>query len=289
MANIALCRVPFGLPAGLPDWPAKTVGRAAYSAADQRRSSLPPIVLGMAPPRNGRPRLLDHVSGLASKRQAPKAAPPRLVCRGPEVPVQLRPGLCERDDSREGKTDYLLVSTSSRRRPQLRSIPIGICCAAARRTGSVLLVAKLDRLSRDVHFLTDLEKAGVEFVACDMPVANRLTVHIMATVAQAKRKMLETDEGGPGSRQGARRQAWRTEWHRPDPCGWQRHSGSIGDREVRRQPASSGSRLDHRGDTGRRRVVSAEGRDELNCQRIKTARGGRWHAATVSRLETRVG
>jgi DNA invertase Pin-like site-specific DNA recombinase len=59
----------------------------------------------------------------------------------------------------------------------------------ARRTGSILLVAKLDRLSRDVHFLTGLEKAGVEFVAADMPVANRLAVHIMAAVAQVEREM----------------------------------------------------------------------------------------------------
>jgi DNA invertase Pin-like site-specific DNA recombinase len=51
-------------------------------------------------------------------------------------------------------------------------------------------VAKRDRLSRDVHFLTGLEKAGVEFVACDVPVANRLTVHIMAAVAQAERDMI---------------------------------------------------------------------------------------------------
>ncbi len=60
----------------------------------------------------------------------------------------------------------------------------------ARRTGAVLLVAKLDRLSRDVHFLTGLEKAGVEFVACDMPEANRLTVPIMAVVAPAEREMI---------------------------------------------------------------------------------------------------
>jgi DNA invertase Pin-like site-specific DNA recombinase len=51
-------------------------------------------------------------------------------------------------------------------------------------TGSRLLIAKLDRLSRNVHFLTGLEERGVDFVACDMPDANRLTVHIMAAVAQ---------------------------------------------------------------------------------------------------------
>jgi DNA invertase Pin-like site-specific DNA recombinase len=50
--------------------------------------------------------------------------------------------------------------------------------------GAKLIIAKLDRLSRDVHFLTGLEKAGVDFVACDLPDANRLTVHMMAVVAQ---------------------------------------------------------------------------------------------------------
>jgi Resolvase, N terminal domain len=47
-----------------------------------------------------------------------------------------------------------------------------------------LIIAKLDRLSRDVHFLTGLEKAGVDFLACDLPDANRLSIHIMAAVAQ---------------------------------------------------------------------------------------------------------
>jgi DNA invertase Pin-like site-specific DNA recombinase len=50
-----------------------------------------------------------------------------------------------------------------------------------------LVIAKLDRLSRDAHFLLGLEKAGIEFVAVDMPHANRLTVGIMALVAEQER------------------------------------------------------------------------------------------------------
>ncbi len=62
--------------------------------------------------------------------------------------------------------------------------------AACRLYGAKLVIAKLDRLSRDAHFLLGLEKAGVEFVAADMPGANRLTVGIMAVVAQEERRMI---------------------------------------------------------------------------------------------------
>src|SRR5918998_5480233 len=55
---------------------------------------------------------------------------------------------------------------------------------------ATLVIAKLDRLSRDAHFLLGLEKAGVDFVAADMPHANRLTVGIMAMVADEERRMI---------------------------------------------------------------------------------------------------
>src|ERR1700733_10973996 len=57
-------------------------------------------------------------------------------------------------------------------------------------TGATLVIAKLDRLSRDAHFLLGLEKAGVEFVAVDMPNANSLTVRLMAVIAQEEREMI---------------------------------------------------------------------------------------------------
>ena len=52
------------------------------------------------------------------------------------------------------------------------------------------MIAKLDRLSRDAHFLLGLQKAGVKFVAADMPEANEMVVGIMALVAQAERRMI---------------------------------------------------------------------------------------------------
>jgi DNA invertase Pin-like site-specific DNA recombinase len=55
---------------------------------------------------------------------------------------------------------------------------------------ATLFIAKLDRLSRDAHFLLGLNKAGAEFLAVDMPNANRLTVGIMALVAEEERRMI---------------------------------------------------------------------------------------------------
>src|SRR4051794_25000743 len=62
--------------------------------------------------------------------------------------------------------------------------------ALCRLHNATLVIAKLDRLSRDAAFLLGLQKAGVRFVAADMPEANELVVGIMAVVAQTERKMI---------------------------------------------------------------------------------------------------
>ena len=66
-------------------------------------------------------------------------------------------------------------------RPQL-----GAALAACKAIGATLVVAKLDRLGRNVAFLSALMEAGVSFVACDNPQANKLTLHILAAVAEAE-------------------------------------------------------------------------------------------------------
>ncbi|SHH13564.1 recombinase family protein [Bradyrhizobium erythrophlei] len=70
-------------------------------------------------------------------------------------------------------------------RPQLEA-----ALATCRLHGAKLVIAKLDRLSRNAHFLLGLEKAGVDFVCADMPNANRLTVGIMAMVAEEEGRMI---------------------------------------------------------------------------------------------------
>lgn len=56
--------------------------------------------------------------------------------------------------------------------------------------GATLIIAKLDRLARNVAFVSSLMESGVEFVAVDFPQANRLTVHILAAVAEHEAKMI---------------------------------------------------------------------------------------------------
>ena len=62
--------------------------------------------------------------------------------------------------------------------------------AACRARRATLIIAKLDRLARNVAFISNLMESGVEFVAADMPMANRLTVHILAAVAEHEREMI---------------------------------------------------------------------------------------------------
>lgn len=70
-------------------------------------------------------------------------------------------------------------------RPQLQA-----ALHRARVTGATLVIAKLDRLSRNAAFLLALRDSGVKFIAADMPEANNLTVGIMALVAQEEREAI---------------------------------------------------------------------------------------------------
>ena len=81
---------------------------------------------------------------------------------------------------------YTEVETGKRAdRPELAK-----ALSDCKRSKAVLVIAKLDRLARNVHFLSGLMEAGVEFVCCDMPSANRLTLHIMAAVAEDEAKRI---------------------------------------------------------------------------------------------------
>jgi DNA invertase Pin-like site-specific DNA recombinase len=84
-----------------------------------------------------------------------------------------------------GEFTEIETGTNKRQRPKLQA-----AIAAAKAQDAVLLIAKLDRLARNVHFITGLQESGVKFVAVDMPEANELTVQIMAVMAQHEAKMI---------------------------------------------------------------------------------------------------
>jgi DNA invertase Pin-like site-specific DNA recombinase len=62
--------------------------------------------------------------------------------------------------------------------------------AACKKQKAKLVIAKLDRLSRNLAFIATLMDSGVEFIAVDNPHANKLTVHILAAVAQHEREII---------------------------------------------------------------------------------------------------
>ena len=72
-------------------------------------------------------------------------------------------------------------------RPQLARALV-----ACRQLKAVLVIAKLDRLARRVSFISNLMESGVEFTACDFPQANRLTLHILAAVAEHEQAMISS-------------------------------------------------------------------------------------------------
>ena len=80
--------------------------------------------------------------------------------------------------------EYTEIESGKRNdRPQLAEA-LKLC----RKEKAKLVIAKLDRLARNVYFVSSLMESGVDFVAVDMPEANKLTVHIMAAMAEHERE-----------------------------------------------------------------------------------------------------
>ena len=73
----------------------------------------------------------------------------------------------------------------SANRPQLNK-----ALQSCKENNATLVVAKLDRLARNLHFVTSLQAANVDFVCCDMPSANRLTIHIIAAIAENEAQLI---------------------------------------------------------------------------------------------------
>jgi DNA invertase Pin-like site-specific DNA recombinase len=149
--------------------------------------------------------------------------------------------------------------------------------------GATLVVAKLDRLSRNAHFLLGLKEAGVDFVCVDMPSANRLTVGIMAMVAEEEARMIS-------ARTKAALQAAKV---RGVVLGRPNLTKSISRLGAAVSGRNRSVRARRRADDLRPFVdeLTANGitrptdiTKEFNNRGIPTVRGGRWSIGQVQRL-----
>lgn len=164
------------------------------------------------------------------------------------------------------------------RRPQLRA-----AIEACKKQKAALVIAKLDRLARNVAFVSALMETGVDFVAADNPHANRLTVHILAAVAEHEREMIS--ERTRAALKAAKSRGIRL--GSPSPQKGAHHAA-----EARKAAAALFADsmlpmihgLQNSGLQSLRQIAAA-----LNARGVKARRGGEWDAKSVSRiLESRI-
>ncbi len=176
--------------------------------------------------------------------------------------------------------EFLEVETGKHSdRPQLAA-----AMATCRATRAILLVAKLDRLSRNVAFLSGIMESKVDFVCCDNPHATPFTLHILAAVAEHERVMISTRTKAALAAAKARGKRLGNPNLRPgDAAGTaiarSAHSEQAYQRALTILPFIAAAR--RAGAVTLQEVASA-----MEARGIRTPSGrGRWHAATVLQVE----
>lgn len=142
----------------------------------------------------------------------------------------------------------------------------------AKANKATLLIAKLDRLSRDVHFISGLMKEDVQIVALDMPHANKFQWHIMAAVAEQERDFISERTKAAIAAKRERGDAWGANKARTDAA--QAHA-----EEVRPFVQS----LNAGGITTPAAIAR-----ELNQRGYRTSKGASWTSTQVQRLLRRL-
>lgn len=159
-------------------------------------------------------------------------------------------------------------------RPQLAA-----ALAACRKHKATLVIAKLDRLARNVAFIANLMEAGTDFVAVDMPEANKLVLHIMAAMAQHEREAISART----------KAALAAAKARGKTLGGFR--GVTVDQALGTQANAQKAREWAQGEIGQE-IADMKARGwslweiahHLNDLGVKTRRGGEWQAVTVKRV-----
>jgi DNA invertase Pin-like site-specific DNA recombinase len=153
---------------------------------------------------------------------------------------------------------------------------------ACRLYKATLVIAKLDRLARNVAFVSALMESGVDFVAADFPQANRLTIHILAAVAEHEAAMVSQRTKAAlaaakvrGTKLGGFRGYRPTDEDRARAVAARR--GHADERAGRVAPVIAEIRA--AGATSLRAIAA-----ELDARGIPAPRGGRWSATAVMRV-----
>jgi DNA invertase Pin-like site-specific DNA recombinase len=175
-------------------------------------------------------------------------------------------------------------STGGVRRGRERQAYQSAALTECRLRRATLVVAKLDRLARDAHFLLGLERSGIAFTAADMPNANRLTVGIMAMVAEGERRAISERTKAAlaaakarGVKLGGQPESLKNkELGRRQRAAKKRRAKAAA-RAKDLAPVIEAIRA--QGITSATGIAKA-----LNERRIPTARAGKWQAVQVQRL-----
>ena len=180
--------------------------------------------------------------------------------------------------------EYVEIESGKKNdRPQLAR-----ALAEAKRIGAVLLIAKLDRLARNVAFIANLLEAGVEIAAADMPEANRFLLHVMAAVAEHEAQAIS--DRTRVALAAAKARGVALGWAMPGRAGEQRNAARKGaERNAHKADQYAGNVLPVIRQIAARGASLRQIADELNTRGIKTARGGLWYAATVRNILAREG
>jgi DNA invertase Pin-like site-specific DNA recombinase len=177
--------------------------------------------------------------------------------------------------------EYLEVE-SGRKNDRLQ---LAAALAHARATGARLIIAKLDRLARNVFFISSLMESGVDFVACDLPAADKLTIHILAAVAEHEREMISQRTKAALAAAKARGvQMGNPHGTRYLVAAGKGNVDAIAARQAsaaawRTRVAPIITAIRTGGVTSPRAIAA-----ELDRRRVLTPRGGRWRAATVRNI-----
>ena len=159
--------------------------------------------------------------------------------------------------------------------------------AACRIHNATLLISKLDRLSRDAHFLLGLQKANVRFVAVDMPHADNFTVGILAMVAQKEREMISQrtkDALAAAKARGIKLGGYSANLSLVSSLG---RVASATQRRTKANSRAKDLEPIMREQMSRGQSLRAIG-SHLDTLGVKTARGSTWTAAAIQRVIKRL-